>query len=88
MNSHFFTSLKDLGNVEGSHHIKHMRSILTGFDPAYLYELSEETIVVKFGVFEQAYKNEIDKIESKNNKVVFMDHSFYNMGNKSSSELS
>ena len=83
MNSHFFTSLKDLGNIEGSHHIKHMRSILTGFDPAYLYSLSDETVVVKFGVFEDAFKGEIEKIESKNNKVVFMDHAFYRMGNSS-----
>ncbi len=75
MNSHFFISLKG-----DSAHIKHMKSVAPKFDENYLYTLQNEIIIVKYGVQKSLFTEEISKIESKNNKVLFLSPLFYNLG--------
>tara|TARA_R110002020_G_scaffold456282_1_gene672653 strand:- start:769 stop:1461 length:693 start_codon:yes stop_codon:yes gene_type:complete len=75
MNSHFFAALKG-----DSTHIEHMKSIAPKFDENYLYTLQNEIIIVKYGVHKSMFTEEIEKIESRNNKVLFLSPSFYNLG--------
>jgi len=80
VNSHYFTALKGTDPPSHENFIPRMKSIHPRFDENYLYTLENEILIVKYGVDKSLFVNEIRQIQEKNNKVIFLDPRFYQLG--------
>lgn len=80
VNSHYFTALKGTAPPSHTNFIPQLKAVHPLFDEHYLYTLENEILIVKFGVQKNLFAEEIKRIEEKNNKVIFLNSQFYNLG--------